>query len=87
VVGDPAWWNLDMYLADVIAHNLRDYARNSSTFPSNYSQQEWKSKLNSIAERLEIYYIRRFQENEEQRTNDAKAALRELADIFPYLWD
>lgn len=84
----PAWWNLDSYLAEVIAHNLRDYARNSSGYPSGMTSAQWDAKINSIAERLESYQYR-LEASPAQETiivNNTKAAMHELADIFPQLW-
>jgi hypothetical protein len=85
---DPKWWNLDLFLAEIIAINLRDYARNNKSYPGEYTAESWKSKLDSIATRLEAYK-HRFEAPvalEQHLVNEARAAMHELAEIFPGLW-
>ncbi len=86
----PAWWNLDMYFADVISNNLRDYIRNSQSHPGDTTSEEWKAKLDSIATRLEAY-THKFDAPspaaEVKLVRDAQDAMHEVAEIFPSLWD
>ncbi len=86
MAGNPAWWNLDLYFSEIIAANLRDYVANSQAIPVGYSESQWTSKLNSIAERLEVYKTLKFSNKDEEVTENAKKAMHELAEIFPYLW-
>lgn len=90
VAADPIWWSLDMFLADVIAHHLRDYIKHADTVPLEMDKEAWDKKLDSIAIRLEAYKNRLTVANPEAElylTEQARAAMHDLADIFPKLWD
>lgn len=84
----PDWWNLDLYLAEHISTKLREFLANSQGHPSEFTEYEWDAKLSSIADRLEEYNKNKFNVgNTIELMENAKSAMRELADIFPYLWD
>lgn len=84
----PVWWNLDLYLADHISAKLQEFLANSQGHPSDFTEEEWNSKLYSIAARLEAYSLDKFNVgNNTELMENAKSAIAELADIFPYLWD
>ncbi len=86
----PAWWNLDMYFADIISNNLRDYIRNSQSHPGDTTLAEWKAKLDNIAARLEAYthkFDAPSHAAEAKLVKDAQDAMHEVAEIFPSLWD
>ncbi len=87
MAGNPAWWNLDLYFAEIISVNLRDYATNSQSVPSGYTKTQWSNKLTSIANRLEAYKALKFSDKDAEVTENAKKAMHELAEIFPHLWD
>lgn len=85
----PEWWNMDITLADIISTKLQLFAENNHGHPGNYTQQAWDEKLHSIIVRLERYvtkfdYDQPVQLEIEQAGQDA---MRDLADIFFYLWD
>ena len=86
---DPKWWSLDMFLAEIIALNLRDLARNGTAHPGEYTPQAWKDKLNSIATKFEAYQERLDVSSEAELfiVAEVKQAMHDLADIFPALWD
>lgn len=87
---DPIWWNLDLHLAEFIASSLRTFIASYHGAPSQCTKEQWDKKLESIASRLEAYVSYKFNPNlelERLSTEQAKEALREFADIFPYLWD
>ncbi len=83
----PKWWNLDLYFAEIISSNLRDFIANSHTIPFGMSESEWKAKLDSIASRLEKYKTIFEPEDKSEDIENAQQAIRDLADIFPRLWD
>lgn len=83
----PNWWNLDLALAKIIAQELRVFVDNTMSHPHGTTHDEWKAKLADIAIRLEDYTSGKFSDNEEAITLRAQAALRDFADVFPYLWD
>jgi len=89
VTSGPAWWNLDIYLAEVISFQLREFIRNAGGHPSGMTEEEWKSQLSSIAERLEKY-SKKFDTasfaEEMAITVEGQQAMKELAEIFPALW-
>jgi hypothetical protein len=89
-MADPVWWNLDSFLAETIALNLRDYIKHSAGAPGEYTEEQWFAKLDSIATRLEAY-LNRFDsadlEVDRVLVESAKEAMHELADVFPALWD
>lgn len=84
------WMNLDIELAKFIVVGLRQFCDNSNGYPDNYSSYEdWVSRLNSIANRLEVY-TQRFSYDmgtELEILRMGQEAMRELADVFPALWD
>ena len=85
-MGTPAWWNLDVYLSEVISNSLRDYQRNSSSY-SGTNKEAWEAKLTSIADRLEAYTNKLQSDDEAEVTRQGQQALHDLAEIFPQLWD
>lgn len=86
----PEWANLDCLLAKLIAEKLQLFREKTNGFPINYSSaDEWDNKLNSIIVRLESY-PEKFQhayDIERELEQAGVQAIRELADIFPQLWD
>lgn len=86
----PVWINLDLFLAEVIARNLRDYIDNSAGSPGEYTDEQWNAKLSGITTKLEAY-LNRFDildaAKEAFVVSQAKEAMHDLADIFPALWD
>ena len=88
-MAEPVWWNLDVFLAEQIARNLRDYVAKSAGSPGQYTEEQWKTKLSSIATRLEAYQTHKSMSLEQGQfiTKSAQDALHELAEVFPGLWD
>lgn len=89
-MAEPNWLNLDLFLAEIIAANLRDYIKNSAGAPGEYTEEQWNTKLNGIATKLEAYLNRFDIEQPDKETfivQQAKEAMHDLADIFPALWD
>lgn len=78
-----------MFLAKQISQELRVFMENTATHPHGMTMNEWCSKLEDIATRLEEYADNKFSslDNEQNLTIRAQSALRSLADVFPYLWD
>jgi hypothetical protein len=85
----PELWNLDISLADYLASRLREFAASSNGHPDTMSAKDWQDKILGIAVRLERY-AQRLElsfEMENEVVKAGQAALKELADIFPALWD
>lgn len=90
MANDPVWWNLDLFLAEIISRNLRDYIHNSAGSPGEYTEEQWKNKLSGIATKLESYESNKFSGDADRQkfiTEQAQEAMRDLADVFPGLWD
>ncbi len=89
-MSSPEMWNLDISLADHLAKKLREFAANSHGHPENMTEQEWKDKILGIAVRLERY-TERFDFNSMELEHEVvvagQEALKDLANIFPALWD
>lgn len=82
--------NLDLYLAEHIARRLEEFRVHSLGHPSNYTEESWNAKLRGIITKLNVYSTK-FDtdtlDKELEVTRAGQEAMREIADIFPNLWD
>lgn len=82
-------WNLDISIAAHLAGKLQEFAEHTNSHPGTLSLEQWRDKILGIAVRLERYAERLDMpfEMEGEIVKAGQEALKELAVIFPALWD
>lgn len=94
----PDTWGFDTYLARVIAGGLRHLADNCHGVPGTYTSEDrplhesaalWIADLEAAALKLEEYVDDEIPSHEEEqhRYEEAKDAMRWVAENFGSLWD
>lgn len=83
--------NFDAYLAKIISEGLDHLAKNGHGFPDGlYEEGAWATKLAELAEKFNHYAYHSWngtQIIDEDFVPRLDQMFRELAEVFPHLWD
>ena len=79
-------WDMDMYLASLISHMLKELRESTTSSPTNIDYNEWKKILFNI-EKAFREYIEYKDKDKEIDIEKIKKNMRKLIDHFEDLWD
>lgn len=87
----PAYWNLDLTLAELLAHNLEELALSGHGYPATWENESvWKAFLLFHARSFKAYVEDDFNMSFQERQGVVRKTQRSLvsiANVLPFLWD
>lgn len=72
-------WNIDNYLADVIAHALREFKSSAAGYPASIGAEEWERELDAMIAGFAAYAAA---DSRPARLDNAHGKITEALDLF-----
>lgn len=79
-------WNLDTYIAEVLAGGIKDIKETTIGYPFESSEEEWSQILEELAAGFEYYYKNKFDDDNYAITKKINKTLILFSEWFQSLW-